>query len=60
MATLLVAPFLTWVHTVTLPRTATPYRDSVDGTRDHVTIKSWLRGKVTGIFGALSVFGRRF
>ena len=26
-----------WVHTVTLPRTVTPYRDSVDGTRDHVT-----------------------
>jgi len=22
---------------VTLPRTVTPYRDSVDGTRDHVT-----------------------
>jgi hypothetical protein len=28
---------LSWVHTVTLPRTVTPYRDSVDGTRDHVT-----------------------
>jgi hypothetical protein len=26
-----------WLHTVTLPRTVTPYRDSVDGTRDHVT-----------------------
>jgi hypothetical protein len=28
---------LRWVHTITLPRTVTPYRDSVDGTRDHVT-----------------------
>jgi hypothetical protein len=44
---------------VTLPRTVTPYRDSVDGTRDHVRIKSWLRGNVTDMFGALSVFGRR-
>jgi len=31
----------------------------VDGTRDRVSIKSWLRGHVTGLFGALSVFGRR-
>jgi hypothetical protein len=30
-------PPLRWVHTVTLPRTVTPYRDSVEGTRDHVT-----------------------
>jgi hypothetical protein len=28
---------LKWVHTVKLPRTVTPYRDSVTGTRDHVT-----------------------
>jgi hypothetical protein len=28
---------LRWAHTATLPRTVTPYRDSVDGTRDHVT-----------------------
>jgi hypothetical protein len=40
---------------VTLPRTVTPYRDSVDGTRDHVTFQKL----VTRIFGALSVFGRR-
>jgi hypothetical protein len=40
---------------VTLPRTVTPYRDSVDGTRDHVR----LRANVTGMFDALSVFGRR-
>ena len=26
-----------WVHTVTLARTVTPYRDSVDGTRGRVT-----------------------
>jgi hypothetical protein len=44
---------------VTLPRTVTPYRDSVDGTRDRVTYQSWLRGNVTGMFGALSVFVRR-
>ena len=25
---------------VTLPRTVTPYRDSVDGTRDHVTYQN--------------------
>jgi hypothetical protein len=59
-----------------LPRTITPYRDRVDGNRDHVTyqqlikivdvhpvvryvIKSWLRGNVTGMFGALTVLGRR-
>jgi hypothetical protein len=35
---------------VTLPRIVTPYLDSVDGTRVHV-------GNVTGMFGALSVFG---
>jgi len=28
---------LVWVHTVTLPRTATPYRDSADETRDRLT-----------------------
>jgi hypothetical protein len=50
---------LKWVHTVTSPRAVTPYRDSADGTRDHVTYQSWLRGNVTGMFGALSVFGRR-
>ena len=27
---------------VTLPRTVTPYRDSVDGTRDHVTYEKLL------------------
>jgi hypothetical protein len=26
---------------VTLPRTVTPYRDSVDGTRGHVTYQNW-------------------
>jgi hypothetical protein len=44
---------------VTLPRTVTPYRDSVDGTRYHMSIKRSLSGNVTGILGALSVFGRR-
>ena len=44
---------------VTLPRIVTLYRDSVAGTRDRVTYKSWLRGNVTGLFGVPSVFGRR-
>jgi hypothetical protein len=44
---------------VTLPRNVTPYRDSVDGTRDRVTYQRWLRGHVTDLFGALSVFRRR-
>jgi hypothetical protein len=37
----------------------TPYRDSVDGTRDHATYQKLLRKNVTGMFGALSVFSRR-
>jgi hypothetical protein len=45
---------------VTLPRIVTPYRNSVDGTRDCVTYQIWLRGNVTGLFGVLSVFGRHF
>jgi hypothetical protein len=44
---------------VTLPRIVSPYRDSVDGTRDRVTYQICLRGNVTGFFGVLSVFGRR-
>jgi hypothetical protein len=44
---------------VTLPRTVTPHRDSVDGTRDHVIYQNWLRGNVTGMLGELLVFGRR-
>jgi hypothetical protein len=32
-----VTTYRNTVHTVTLPRTVTPYRDSVYGTRDHVT-----------------------
>jgi hypothetical protein len=31
---------LRWVHTVTLPRTVTTYRDTVYGTRDHVTYQN--------------------
>jgi hypothetical protein len=31
-----------WYTLVTLPRTVTPYRDSVDGTRDHVTYQKFL------------------
>ena len=42
-----------------LLRNITPYRDSVDGTCDHVTYQKWLCGYVTGLFGVLSVFGRR-
>ena len=37
----------------------TPFRDRVDGTLDRVAYQSWLRGNVTGLFGVLSVFGRR-
>ena len=44
---------------VTLPRIVTPYRDSVEGTRDRVTYQSLLRGNITDLFGVLSVFGRR-
>jgi hypothetical protein len=44
---------------VTLPRIVTPYRDSVDETRGRVTYKSWFRGIFMGLFGVLSVFGRR-
>jgi hypothetical protein len=44
---------------VTLPRTVTPYREIMDRTRDHVWYQSWLRGNVTCLLGALSVFGRR-
>jgi len=43
---------------VTLPRIVTPYRDSVEGTSGRVTYRK-LRGNVTGLFGALLVFGRR-
>jgi len=43
---------------VTLPRIVTPHRDSVDGTRDHITYQSWLRSNFTGLLGRLSVFGR--
>jgi len=43
---------------VTLPRNVTPYRDSVDGTRDRVTYQKFVTRHVTGLFGALSVFGR--
>jgi len=39
--------------------TCNVYRDSMDGIRDRVTYQSWLRGNVTGLFGLLSVFGRR-
>jgi hypothetical protein len=37
------------------------YSDSVNerGTRDHERIKSWFRSNVAGLFGVLSVFGRR-
>jgi hypothetical protein len=42
---------------VTLQRTVTPYRDSVDGTSGRVTDQSWLRGNVTDLFGVLSLFG---
>ena len=35
---------------VTLPRIVTPYRDSVDGTRARVRIKSCSHGNVTGSF----------
>jgi hypothetical protein len=31
---------LSWVHTCNVPRTVTPYRDSVDWTRDHVTYQT--------------------
>jgi hypothetical protein len=44
---------------VTLPRTVTPYRDRVDGTRYRVTYQKLLCVNVTGLFRALSVFGRR-
>jgi hypothetical protein len=44
---------------VTFGRTVTPYRDSVDGTRDHVTYKTLVNSNVMGMFGALSVFDRR-
>jgi len=43
---------------VTLTRIVTPYRDSVDGTRDRVTYQSLLHGNVTGL-GVLSIFGHR-
>ena len=36
-----------------------PYRDSADGTHDHVTYQTSIRGNITGLFGALLVFGRR-
>jgi hypothetical protein len=35
---------------VTLSRIVTPYRDSVDGTRARIDIKSWLRGNVTSVY----------
>jgi hypothetical protein len=34
------------------------YRDGVDVIRNRVTYKSWLHSNVTGLFGALLVFGR--
>jgi len=43
---------------VTLPCIVTPYRDSVDGTRDRITYQKLVRDTVTGFFGVLSVFGR--
>jgi len=33
--------------------------DSEHGTRDHERIKSWFRSNVRGLFGAVSVYGRR-
>ena len=44
---------------VTLPRNVTPYRDSVDGTCDHVTYQKMVTPLRYGLFGVLSVFGRR-
>ena len=47
---------------VTLPRIVTPYRDSVDETRARVTYQQLVTYNVTrytGLFGVLSVFGRR-
>jgi hypothetical protein len=44
---------------LTFPHTITPYRDIVDGTRDHVTYQKLIHGNVHGVFGVLSVFGLR-
>ena len=44
---------------VTLPRNVTPYRDSVDGNCNHVTYKKLVTRLRLGLFGVLSVFGRR-
>ena len=44
---------------VTSQRIVTPYRDSVEGTRDRVTYQKLVTRNVTGLFGVLSVFGRR-
>jgi hypothetical protein len=43
---------------VTLPRTVSPYRDSVDGTGDRVIYQN-MGVKLRAWFGVLSVFGRR-
>jgi hypothetical protein len=37
------------VHTVTLPRAVTPYRDSVHGTRDRVTYQKMVRKSRYGL-----------
>jgi hypothetical protein len=46
-----------WCAFVTLPHTVTPYRDSADGTCDHVMYQKLVHGNIMGMFSALSVFG---